>query len=118
MRFQAYTLIEGLVSMVIIGLLLSIGGAISFNLYKSLPRNENLRMQGLLKHQMDSIEQLGTLKEMNFIYSGYLVDFEMETWNESEHLVLGRLTISDTLGNQEILERVLASYHETEDYED
>jgi hypothetical protein len=110
MKLKAFTLIEGIVSMVMLSLLLSVGGLISFNLYRSLPRNEEVRMQGMLSAKLDSLIELRTLQDVQFEKGSYYFDYSTEAWQNSPNLYVGELIISDTLGRKQEMHRIFVSY--------
>lgn len=112
MKLEAFTIIEGIISMVILSLLLSVGGMISFNLYRSLPKNENVKMKGILTSQLDSLTDLGITESQKYVFGTYQIDFAVEEWNETERLYMATITLTDSLQRTETMERVFLSYED------
>lgn len=112
MRFSAFTLIEGIVSMVLLSLLLSIGVLTSFNLYKSLPRERELDMDSRMKIQLDSLIQLPVIEPVNYQSGAYEIVYQSEQSDKFQNMRLGSINIRDSLGLERSMQKLFLYYED------
>ncbi len=98
-KLKSFTIIEGIVSMVLLSIVLSVTVLISFNLYKSFPAQHQQFMRSVLTQQMDSIIQSGSLDNLEYAQGGYYIEYQSEQAAELKNMRLAKGVISDSLGH-------------------
>ena len=98
-KLKSFTIIEGIVSMVLLSIVLSVTVLISFNLYRSFPAQHQQIMHSVLTQQMDSIIRLGSLDNIAYAQGAYQIEYKSEPATGLMNMMLARGEISDSLGN-------------------
>ncbi len=106
-RFRAFTIIEGIVSMVILSLLLSISLLIAFNLYRSYPSYPQQTLESRSDLLIDSLAN--TEPDDPILYSTSLYDVrcilhDFYTFDRVKRL---ECTITDSLGRSVVRSRLI-----------
>lgn len=110
MKLKAFTLIEGIVSMVLLSILLSVAVLISFNLYKSIPRDHMHQMEKKLEMQLDSLIRVEVEDVVNYQMGQYSMQYEMTPSDQFKNMQIATAVISDTLGNEVTKQRLFLKY--------
>ncbi|WP_421876523.1 hypothetical protein [Marinoscillum sp.] len=100
MKLAAYTLIEGIVTMVILSILLTAISIISFNVYRSYPSGSTLLLQNRVNASLDSMIQK---KHMDLrLWSAGGIDYTYRTrkYDRFETIYRARLVGVDSLGKE------------------
>lgn len=97
-NLRAFTIVEGIVSMVILSLLLSVSLIIAFNVYKSFPSNPRHALETNLHFLLDSLAE-NKITEQGFInYRSYNVSVEVSPFYTFDQVSVLHCTITDSLG--------------------
>ena len=113
MRCSAYTLIEGIVSMVILSLLLSISVLISFNLYRTLPAEKEISLENRAKRELDSLVNIHAVKSMTYRFDKYQVVYHVSDFEDMKNVKIATLAVTDSMENEKTKKKIF--YLERED---
>ena len=112
LKLRASTLVESIVAMLIVSIFLTLGGLVSFNLYKSIPRNDNLRMEVLAHQVLDSLVQSGVTDRIEFLVGDYGITYAATEWQTNSEVLLCQIVVRDTLGYEIFAEKLMPTYED------
>lgn len=97
MKLPAYSLIEGVVSMVILSITLGMVGLITSNLLNSMPNGQEFHQTGRYVLHADSLTDTGILRENRSYREGILTfSFKDEPSPRFDSLLIRRYEVRDT----------------------
>ena len=110
LRLHAFTMIEGIVSMVILSIMLSVAILVSLNLYRSMPRYKVQHMQQRLQNQMDSLVAVPEVDGITYRLGEYELTYTTEVDRRFTNMRMAYGSLSDSLGNQVDHQQLFLSY--------
>ncbi|MFH6986035.1 hypothetical protein [Marinoscillum luteum] len=101
MRLKAYTIIEGIVSMVLLSILLSIAVIVSFNLYRSFPARRELALKNQVTQQLDSLVAIKQIRPLTFSKDHLSLSYEVRDFQGFDLIKIGSCIGQDSTGLKE-----------------
>ncbi|MEQ8580617.1 MAG: hypothetical protein RIC30_21720 [Marinoscillum sp.] len=98
MRLKAYTIIEGIVSMVLLSILLSVAVIVSFNLYRAFPAHRELELKNLVIHHLDSLVAMKHTRPLTFSADHLSLSYEVRDFQGFDHIMIASCMGQDSTG--------------------
>ena len=98
MRLSAYTIIEGIVAMVILSILLTAIVLISFNVYRTFPSARSLMLQNQVRFTLDSMTDIRYNDLRIWSQSGIDYNYTANRFDQFDHVYRATLTGMDSVG--------------------
>lgn len=108
-KLSGHTIIETVVSMTIASIVFSLGFLIYLNVATSLDQEYRVFLQSEADYHLDSLTALKEIPEkLDFVlFNGLEVHFEMQPYEEFEHVWLTQCLLTDSLQNEAIGRKLL-----------
>gem|GEM_PF-4513657 len=107
MKFQAFTLVEGVVTMIILSLILSFTLVVGFNLLTSFPSQNELNSQFYMEQSLDSLLKVGQSEPVTYRYSNYDFSYSIERFYDLDSVWVARVIFTDSVRGQfKIISRI------------
>lgn len=103
-------MIEGIISMIILSTLLSVGVIVSLNIYKSLPKYSVQQMKGVLGVQMDSLVGVPVVDDLVYPLGQYQMIYTTEKDGRFENIRVAKGVLIDSLGIEVSKQRLILAY--------
>lgn len=100
MKLPAYTIIEGIITMVILSILLSATVMISFNVYKSFPPATELWLQNQVDMKLDSLVRLKSTRLLLWEDAHVQYNYEISKFESFDNVYRATLDGADSLGEE------------------
>ena len=115
LKLPAFTIVEGVVSMLILSIILSIGAIISFNLYRAFPPYRILTFESMAQLKMDSIMERGIIEAKQWSDRGISYSLDVNPFYDMEHVYVARLSVADSFGNSCLIQDISYAFDKAED---